>query len=120
LRLPGVIFRPLYFLPTFQKHAGILCGGAQIHVTAREKFKPFKTVVGILKSVHSMYPKDLSWKNPPYEYEEKLLPIDILAGTDRVRKDIEGGRDLRDMELWWNEELRQFDKSIRKKYLLYQ
>src|SRR5512143_1484905 len=30
-RLPGVLFRPLYFEPTFQKHARILCGGAQIH-----------------------------------------------------------------------------------------
>ena len=25
--LPGVRFRPLYFEPTFQKHAGALCGG---------------------------------------------------------------------------------------------
>ena len=54
--LPGVIFRPLYFQPTFQKHSGKLCGGAQIHVTNRDKFKPFKTGIAVLKAVHGLYP----------------------------------------------------------------
>ena len=118
-RLPGVIFRPLYFLPTFQKHAGRLCGGAQLHVTDRKKFKPFKTAAAILKSVNELYPKDFSWNQPPYEYEEVHLPIDILAGTDRFRKDIEDGTELDTMETWWNKELSHFDRKIRKKYLIY-
>jgi uncharacterized protein YbbC (DUF1343 family) len=117
--LGGVVFRPLYFLPTFQKHAGTLCGGVQIHVTDRRRFRPFKTGVGILKAVFELYPKDFSWKNPPYEYEERLMPIDILAGTDRLRKDIEAGTDLNEMEHWWDEELRAFEREIRKKNLLY-
>ncbi len=117
--LGGVVFRPLYFLPTFQKHAGTLCGGAQIHVTDRRRFKPFKTGVGIIKAVFDLYPKDFSWKNPPYEYEKRLMPIDILAGTDRLRKDIEGGTGLDEMELWWDEERRAFDREIRTKTLLY-
>ena len=49
IRLPGVVFRPLNFLPTFQKYAGRLCGGCQIHVTNRRKFKPFKTAAAILQ-----------------------------------------------------------------------
>jgi len=118
-RLPGVVFRPLHFLPTFQKHAGKLCGGAQIHVTDRKKFKPFKTASAILKSINELYPKDFSWNLPPYEYEEKLLPIDILAGTDRFRKDIEAGIALDAMEAWWHQELCEFNKKIRKRYLLY-
>ncbi len=118
-RLPGVIFRPLYFLPTFQKHAGSLCGGAQLHLTDRKKFKPFKTAAAILKSVKELYPKFFSWNQPPYEYEEVHLPIDILAGSDKFRKDIEIGTELDTMEAWWNKELRQFDGEIRKKYLLY-
>jgi hypothetical protein len=28
---------------------------------------------------------DFRWKNPPYEYEYKLMPIDILNGTDQLR-----------------------------------
>jgi uncharacterized protein YbbC (DUF1343 family) len=117
-RLPGVTFRPLNFQPTFQKHAGKLCGGAQIHVTDREKFKPFRTGVAILKAVHNTYPRDFAWKQPPYEYEEEKMPIDILAGSDRLRKDIEKWKSLAEMESWWKEELKTFEK-IRKKYLLY-
>ena len=30
-KLPGVIFRPQYFQPMFQKHRGEVCGGLQIH-----------------------------------------------------------------------------------------
>lgn len=118
--LPGVVFRPLYFLPTFQKYAGRICRGSQIHVTDREKYKPFKTAVAILKAVHDLYPKKFSWKKPPYEYEEVLLPIDILAGTNRLRIEIEDGTELKKMEEWWHSELTEFDNKTRKKYLLYQ
>jgi len=117
-KLPGVAFRPLHFQPTFQKHAGTVCGGAQIHVTDRERFKPFKTGVAILKAIHNTYPREFAWKQPPYEYEEVKPPIDILAGTDRLRKDIEAWADLKGMEAWWKEEAQAFEK-IRKKYLIY-
>lgn len=119
MHLPGVIFRPLQFLPTFQKHAGKLCGGAQIHVTDRERFKPFKTAAAILKTVHDLYPNKFRWNKPPYEYEKTLLPIDILAGTDRFRKDIEQSVHLDSMEAWWMSELLDFDRNIRRKYLIY-
>lgn len=117
-KLPGVVFRPLHFQPTFQKHANTLCGGAQIHVTDRDKFRPFKTGVAVLKAVHNTYPRDFAWKQPPYEYEEVNLPIDILAGSDRLRKDIESWKDLDEMEAWWKKETTSFEK-VRKKHLLY-
>ena len=117
-KLPGVVFRPLSFQPTFQKYTGVLCGGAQIHVTDRMQFRPFKTGVAIIKVIHNTYPRDFSWKQPPYEYEEINLPFDILAGSDRLRKDIEAWKDLGEMEHWWREETKAFEK-IRKKYLIY-
>jgi uncharacterized protein YbbC (DUF1343 family) len=119
LKLPGVFFRPLFFQPTFQKYAKQLCSGAQIHVLNREKFKPFKTGVAILKTIHDLYPEHLRWKNPPYEYEYEKMPIDILAGTDKLRSDIENGEKLNRMEEWWKEECALFNKQYRKKYLLY-
>lgn len=119
MRLSGVVFRPLHFLPTFQKHAGKLCGGAQLHITDRVRFKPFKAAAAILKAIHDLYPDKFRWNKPPYEYEQNLLPIDILAGTDRFRKDIEDGISLDTMQKWWNNELMDFDKNIRKNYLIY-
>lgn len=117
--LGGVTFRPLWFQPTFQKHAGKLCGGAQIHVTERTTFLPFKAGVAILKAIHDLYPKHFAWKQPPYEYETRKLPVDILAGTDRLRKEIEQEEKLDRMEAWWQEECMEFNRKIRKRYLLY-
>ena len=118
-RLPGVVFRPMYFQPTFQKHTGKLCGGAQIHVIKRERFKPFKTGVAIIKTTHDLYAEQFSWRKPPYEYETERMPIDILAGTDRLRKNIEKGEDLEKMEEWWQDQCMEFNRLFRKKYLTY-
>lgn len=118
-KLPGTVFRPMYFQPTFQKHAGNLCGGAQIHVTNREKFRPFLTGAAIIKAVHELYPGHFEWKQPPYEYVTDKLPIDILAGTDQLKNDIERGRSLDSMVEWWKAQCLEFNKKIRKKYLLY-
>ncbi|MEW6674439.1 MAG: DUF1343 domain-containing protein [Nitrospirota bacterium] len=118
-RLTGVVFRPMYFQPIFQKHAGKLCGGAQIHVINRERFKPFKTGVAILKAVHDLYHEDFAWRQPPYEYEAKKMPIDILAGTDRLRREIENGENLKQMEEWWDKQRLQFQKQVRRQYLMY-
>jgi uncharacterized protein YbbC (DUF1343 family) len=80
LKLPGAFFRENYFQPTFQKFAGHLCGGAQIHVIDRECFQPFRMAVEIIKHIRKTYPEHFQWKQPPYEYEWKRLPIEILIG----------------------------------------
>jgi uncharacterized protein YbbC (DUF1343 family) len=120
LKLPGVSFRSLYFEPTFQKHAGQLCGGAQIHVLNRKRFRPFKTAIAVIKVIHDLYPDHFSWKQPPYEYETEKLPIDILTGADRIRNDIEKGKKLNKMEDWWTDQCTAFIKEKRKRYLIYE
>ena len=80
LKLPGVFFRENYFQPTFHKFAGEFCGGAQLHILDREKFRPFRTGVEIIKYVRKNYPEQFQWKQPPYEYEWKKLPIEVLIG----------------------------------------
>jgi len=119
-KLPGVVFRPMYFQPAFQKHAGSLCGGAQLHITGRERFRPFKTGVGVIKAIYDLHPKDFLWKQPPYEYESEKMPIDILAGTERLRKGIEKGESLDRMEAWWREQCHSFQKNVRRRFLFYE
>ncbi len=119
-KLKGVFFRPLYFEPTFHKYKGELCGGAQIHVIDRRRFKPFLTAVAILKAVKELYPEKFQWRRPPYEYETEKLPIDILSGSTRLRQFIEEERTLEEMEDWWRKSALQFNREIRKKYLFYE
>jgi len=80
LRLPGVFFRENYFQPTFQKFAGELCGGAQLHVVDRNTFRPFETGIEIIRCIRKLHPEQFAWKQPPYEYETEKLPIEILLG----------------------------------------
>jgi uncharacterized protein YbbC (DUF1343 family) len=84
LKLPGVFFRENYFQPTFNKFAGELCGGAQIHLLDRNVFRPFQTGVEIIRCIRKLYPESFAWKQPPYEYEHEKLPIQILLGGPAV------------------------------------
>ena len=117
-KLKGVFFRPCNFEPTFNKYQGEVCGGFQIHVTDRKTFNPYLTALAILREVKALYPKKFAWKGPPYEYEYKKLPIDILSGDSRIREFIEQGKPLNDFPALWENELEAFKKK-RKKYLLY-
>jgi uncharacterized protein YbbC (DUF1343 family) len=80
LRLPGAHFRENWFQPTFHKFAGEMCGGAQLHVTDRNLFTPYRTGLEIIRTIRRMDHDSFLWKQPPYEYESKRLPIEVLLG----------------------------------------
>ena len=80
LELPGAYFREAYFQPTFHKYAGEICAGAQLHVTDRDRFLPFRTGVEIIRQTQASYGGSFEWKPPPYEYEYERLPIEVLIG----------------------------------------
>lgn len=83
----SVFFREAHFQPTFQKWAGEICHGAQIHVQDRDAYKAFETGIQILRYLFHTYPQDFKWKEPPYEYEYEKMPIDILLGSGTYRKE---------------------------------
>jgi len=80
LQLPGAYFRAAWFQPAFQKFAGEMCGGAQLHVTSRDRFTPFRTAVEIIRTIRRTFGESFAWKEPPYEYEYERLPIEVLLG----------------------------------------
>ncbi len=117
-KLPGVVFRPCFFEPTFQKHAGALCGGAQLHVTDRARFFPVRTAVAVLAAARELMGERKFWRDPPYEYETERLPIDILAGSAELREAIDAGEGPAELgERWdpWEEAWRM----ERLEFLLY-
>ena len=116
--LPGVRFRPAVFEPTFQKHAGRTCGGCQIHVRDREAFHPVKTGVALIDQFHRSAPDSFGWRPPPYEYEPDKQPIDILAGSDALRRQVQAGVPVDDIADSWRESERSFE-TLRRPFLLY-
>ncbi len=116
--LPGTLFRPVRFIPTFHKWSGKMVGGVQVHVLDRKEFLPFRTGIALVKAYRELGGEHFQWKTPPYEYEYEKLPFDILCGNDRVRKLIEEDASLETIEQSWRQELGEF-KELRRKYLLY-
>lgn len=117
-RLPGVVFRPCVFQPTFHKWKGRECGGVQLHVTDQERFKPYLTGLALIATARRLYPRGFAWRRPPYEFERKRLPIDLLLGSERVRRQLERGLPLPEIEASWRGELGAF-RQARRKFLLY-
>lgn len=116
--LAGVVFRACNFMPTFQKHAGQVCGGVQLHVTDRKRFEAVKCGVAVVKTAFDMYGEDFKWKQPPYEYVYDRNPFDVIAGTDKLRSMIETQATLDEIVLSWDAGLSDFTKA-RERYLLY-
>jgi uncharacterized protein YbbC (DUF1343 family) len=118
LGLPGAHFRPAGFEPTFQKYAKTPCGGCQIHVTDRRTFTPVLTGVALAQMFRRADPAQFAWRPPPYEYEHDKLPIDILAGSDRLRQQIEADVPAREIAEGWRADEQAFTE-LRRPFLLY-
>jgi uncharacterized protein YbbC (DUF1343 family) len=118
LGLAGVYFRPAVFEPTFQKHAKQACGGCQIHVTDRGAFRPVLAGVALAAMFRRTDPSNYAWRQPPYEYEHDKMPIDILAGSDVLRQQIERDVPATTIAESWREDEEAF-KNLRARFLLY-
>lgn len=113
--LEGVTFEPAVFIPSEKisayppKFFNKECNGVYINVTSRVKFRPVKSGIAIL----------LALKKHCAEFKfNKDNFIDKLAGTDRLRKMVNSGSSLAEIESAWSDELAAFD-SVRAGYLLY-
>ncbi len=88
--LAGCRLRPCFFQPTFQKHQGRVCSGFQIHCDGpdyrHQLFRPFRLVSGALWTLRRLWPDYELWRDFPYEYETDRLAIDLIAGSDRLRR----------------------------------
>ena len=94
LGLPGVLFRPHVFRPTFHKFAGQDCGGVQLHVTDRGAFRPFETGLRLVKLLRDLDPSRFRWRRETYEFRSDVPAIDLLAGTPRFRELVDAGESL--------------------------
>jgi uncharacterized protein YbbC (DUF1343 family) len=85
----GCRLRACWFEPTFQKHAGALCAGFQIHVDDEaydpEQFRPWRLIAAAFKALRTLQPDYPLWRRFEYEYERDRLAIDLINGGDLLR-----------------------------------
>jgi uncharacterized protein YbbC (DUF1343 family) len=88
--IEGVRLRPCWFEPTFHKHAGKLCAGLQFHVEDGsydpEAFRPWRVLALAFKALRRLYPDYDLWRDFPYEYEQGRLAIDLINGSELLRR----------------------------------
>lgn len=81
--LPGVLFRPVTFSPTFSKFKGETCDGIQVHVVNRDAFRPFATAVHILCAIRDLWGDKLKLN----------AHFDLLSGDRGVGRRILAGEE---------------------------
>ncbi len=118
LALEGLVLRSVEFEPTFDKWKGQRCRGFHLHITDPQVFCPYRFGLAFLQAVFRVHRKSFQWLPPPYEYETRHLPIDILTGDAKIRELLEDGTPILSLEQTWIEELRDYEVK-RRKVLLY-
>ena len=111
--LPGVDFREAYFVPTYSKYVNHTCGGLQLHVTDRERFDAIHTAIAMIVNARRLYPRKFAWRETSAPFW-----IDLLTGSDQVRRAIDRGADADEVVAGWQSDLHDF-RATRSRYLLY-
>ena len=91
--LPGVAWRALSFKPMFQKHAGRICHGVQMHVLDRDAFKSLTATLCVITACREQAGEAFGWRHQAYEFVDDLPAIDLLCGELWVREALERGDD---------------------------
>ena len=109
LRLSGLRFEPVTFVPLGSKYKNQKCRGVRVFLTQRNRLETFRSGVRIINEIYRMYPRQLKWNT---------VHFDRLCGTSTVRKAIINQSSLDSLRTVWQTDLESFRRT-RKKYLLY-
>lgn len=110
--LPGVRFEPVTFTPRAPadgKYDGEIVHGVRFLTTERGSYDP--THAGVAALVETRRLAGARW-------EWRVGHFDRLAGTRRLREQIDAGRSLAEIVGPWEDQLRTF-REVRRRYLIY-
>ena len=113
--IKGCAFRIHNFIPTFHKFAGELCNGLQLHITDIKTFRPVETALELFDAIiETSPPGSLAFNPPPYEYENHLMPFDILSGDAGMRDCLVNRSALSVEKERWRNETEEFRKEFSR------
>lgn len=111
MRLPGIRFEVVRFTPapSAAKYPRRPLHGVRFILTDRESYRPVRTALLFIDLVRRMHPE--------FRWTERGAGMDRLAGSDTMRRAMQGGR-LTAALAEWEREAARFDAD-RRPYLLY-
>jgi uncharacterized protein YbbC (DUF1343 family) len=98
--LPGVLFRPVQFRPSFEKHAGNVCKGVMVHVTDAHLFRPIHTLLTLIGIARAQAPDAFAFLTRVYEFEHNHPAFDLLTGSSKARLAFAEGASGNDVADW--------------------
>jgi len=117
--LRGVGFRAASFEPRFQKHAGVLCGGVEVHLTNRNALESYLLGLVVIEAAIRCEPDQFAWRTETYEYVDEPIAIDLLCGTAEARIGLESRVSPRDLVESWRASREEWLPK-RQRCLLYE
>ena len=111
--LTSTLGRALLSLPFFAfgighfANAGAMAGMVPSYVPGGVLWV-YLTGAALLSRFYAADPSRFAWRNPPYEYEHDKMPIDILAGSSDLRRQVETGVDPRAIAASWTDAVDRF------------
>ncbi len=117
--LEGVLFRPVWFKPTFHKFCNSVIGGLWLQVTDHSRFRSFATGVAMTAALHELYPQELQFLNGVYEFNDRIPAFDLLAGNSTIRNSILKGCDTDTLLNSWRDDEAEFLR-VKGDYHLYE
>jgi len=125
LGLPGLMFRPVSYVPRTDTHAGKLCHGVQLHVTCRTLLRPLEAVMSVLLHVRREHPDAFRWvqaaekpwselpgAGEPWHEPVTGYLVDALAGDESVRAVVDGAMSLESAKAAWLETALAWERSL--------
>ena len=109
--IPGTAFRTIHYKPisgsSYMQH------GVQFFYTDYENATISLTQFYVMQAVQELYPA-----RNPYKTLGKTRMLDIVCGTDYVRREFGKRLKVEDIESWWMKDVEAF-KELSKNYYLY-
>ena len=113
-KLPGVLVRPVSFIPAYQKYKDTLCEGVQLHILDRQTIHSLRTGLTLLEIIAEMYPADFVFIQ---HGKKQQYFFDLLAGTKKLKDQVMNGT-IKDFLEECDIQVEAFMKQ-REPYLLY-
>ena len=92
----GARLRPLRFVPTFHKWAGLICEGFQLHLTGQPYHSLLHTLF-MIRTIKEHFPQ-FTWREGPYEKVSDKTAIELLCADPVLLKYLEGSGEFKDVK----------------------
>lgn len=91
-KLPGVLFSPVYFKPSFSKFQGEECEGIHIHITDDREYQSALSGLELLDSIQKLYDDRFTFLEPFKGSKRRFA--DLLFGSEQLTKGLVSKEEL--------------------------